>query len=78
MQAKLIIDKINIINKTNKQIFPLSMCCSIIKSKKSKNHGKPCGRHGKIVINNRYYCGLHMKKKRITFIDLFSGIGSFH
>ena len=73
-QAKLIINKKN---NTNKQIFPLSMCCSIIKSKKSKNYGKLCGRRGKIVVNERHYCGHHMKKKKLHLLTYFQVLGLF-
>ena len=53
-------------------------CCSIIKSKKSLNYGKICGRRALYTKNNLFFCGLHKEKKKVTFIDLFSGIGSFH
>ena len=58
----------NIINKIKKN-SKLTLCYSIIKSKKSKNYGTPCLRQSKIIVNERGYCGLHKKLRQQVFLS---------
>ena len=58
-------------DNNNLNLIPIKQqrCCFIIKSKKSLNYGKICGRRALFTKGNIFFCGLHKKislHKKVT------------